>query len=184
MLPLPGYTDCLGLLVDRHHLTSTDYRILIRMFSLRPPDSDRIQETLVHLERTLGVHHDAIVKAVRRGVDLGVMEKIPTKSERRLVKGVLRWVNGTNIYVFKMPDEIPEPEAVLAVVRLPIVSQVDLLPTNLKVKEKAEDARVAKDVWPEEVSSKRLTMDVDLLALAQARFRANQIAEHTRRRLL
>jgi hypothetical protein len=32
---------------------------------------------------------------------------------------VRRWVNGANIYVFKIPEELPEPEVVIAVVRLP-----------------------------------------------------------------
>ena len=110
------YDRCLGVLLQCHALNGTDFAILNRMFwGLRSRGSDLCQATLDLIKRKTGASLAKIVETVRKAVELGIMLKLKGDPVWRVIKGIGRWVNGANTYVFRMPEEMPEPEVVLAV---------------------------------------------------------------------
>jgi hypothetical protein len=149
------YDRCLGLLYERGILSRVDFTILNRMFwALRSRDSDQTQATLDLIARKAKCCRDAVIHTTRWARELGILEK-RAMMVRRVVDGVRRWVNGANIYVFKIPEELPEPEVVIAVVRLPqpgaeIVSESAGATTNLKVRKKASYLTALKSLDPRE----------------------------------
>lgn len=114
----PGKWDkCLGSLHERGLFTHAHFTALNRMFwKLRSVGSDQTQATLKLIMHVAGVGRDAVIEATRRAVEFGLMVKVAGQRGRNAAG---EWRGGNITYIYRIPDELPEPEVVIAVVKLP-----------------------------------------------------------------